>query len=320
MRGFIGTVFGALAAYGCTTLAPSTDTCSDVLCPKSTGQISSTGSSSGSPSPPPPGNWDCLNGLGTQSLPSSSPRVVTYIVPIVDFGTPPSLLSTSTPVIPDLKIQACRSGGLDPAAPVGDAGSVSCLLPLSSMASTPLADAGRPFVYAIPLPSNTDIWLSITASNYIPTAYFFGGQLLGSQDGGPVVQGAAIATLMTETAVGLEQGGGITLDPSKGILALRAVDCDGARAKGVSVRLDDASAMAVGGRGFTLKMDVPKFHDPPDPTDERGVAGFANVGAPYNVDAYGISPEGHHYGDVTVRVNPGQFTLVDIRPSSIVPQ
>lgn len=245
--------------------------------------------------PPTTDEWDCLD-----DTPPAAPAMplpgVAYVVPVVDFANPP------TP-IPGLKIKVCQTGDRD------------CAIPVKSSVTQP--DPMRPFLYRVDLPYGFDGYLDLSAENYIGTEYYFGGIVVGGQDGQASITGEAIPPPTLVTADNLVKDLARSVrDPDKGILAVRTIDCNGKRAAGVTVRLkenlDDALA-------YTLIRNLPVFAVPPRPTDSRGVAGFVNV-RDGTVEVEGVLPDGRTYGSVPVRARANKLTVVEVRPPNLLPR
>jgi hypothetical protein len=150
--------------------------------------------------------------------------------------------------------------------------------------------------------------------------YVFGGPMKGLPDGSSVVYGLTIPLLKESTRDTIYNDLGLsgTADPSRGVLALRTLDCgrsaqgQGVRAKGVRLSAipkappEPAVAWTL---SFSNRATPNKLE-----TDARGVAGFVNM-LPGSVDVEGIAPVGGGtpYGRTTLAVRPGVITLGELR-------
>jgi hypothetical protein len=168
--------------------------------------------------------------------------------------------------------------------------------------------------YGIDLPYGFNGAIRITSPGYIPTEYFFGGPLVGSQDGTldtdgtPLIQGLYITALLLSDAPAFYAAGHLSPIPGTGVFAPRLLDCNGDRAAQAMLSVTEPT-----GDPFTLIQNVPIYHDPPLPTDPRGVTGYANM----TTGAYavaGITPDGIHYGINTPAVIiANTVTILEIR-------
>jgi hypothetical protein len=251
----------------------------------------------------------------TYSTPPASSARVRYDLPIYDFQLASGGKFSPVTVIQSLvgcpgvhALTACLDGG--------------AVIPYA--VAPPVSTAG----YQIDLPYNFDGAIALTAAGYMPTEYFLGGPLLGTagtdggpmldKDGTPVVMGQPIAPILYDTLDELFSGvtvSGVTAmrDPTKGLLVARLLDCNGMRAGGVVLEIQNF--VPSDGLGFTLVNGgyIPQGGQPPPPTEPgRGVSGYANMPpSDYRVDA--IAPSGRHYGLTSVTIVANVLTLLEIR-------
>ena len=251
--------------------------------------------------------WACLR-TGPDPLPpltGAPPTLVVYAVPVWDFT------HTLSPV-PGLQVQACLVGDSDCATPAGQVvGPTTMQVPTGIGSSTVMAP-----VYAIITQYRADIYLRLTAPNYLQEEYYLGGPLLGPRDGAtymgmPLVVGLPVAPITARDADNLASQISQTRVPTAAILAVRTLDCQDKPAAGVTLTLSAPSV------AFSFLTGQALSTDPVLPTDSRAIAGFANIAltTPFvNVVVEGVAPGGTPYGKVNVTVRSGQLTLVDIRP------
>ena len=145
----------------------------------------------------------------------------------------------------------------------------------------------------------------------------------GPPEGGYVVRGLTIPLLKTATRDTIYNDLGLPgpADPTRGVLAIRTLDCrrnsmgpQGTRAAGVRLEAIPAQppAPAVAWTlSFSNRATPNKLE-----TDMRGVAGFVNV-IPGSVDVEAVAPVGPPagliYGRTTLSVRAGVITLAEVR-------
>jgi len=153
--------------------------------------------------------------------------------------------------------------------------------------------------------------LSTNPYGYLPTDYYFGGPLRGD------VVGAGIFVVSDRELALLSTDLGEAYAPDLGLLAVRAVDCNGHPAAGVRIEFEDLhgkpgaswavhDALAVRGVDAVLTP----------PTDESGVAGFTNV-PPGTTQYRALLPDGRSYGESAVRFRPDALTMAEARPNYV---
>lgn len=291
---------------GCSSLDSRSDTAAGLLGvgggqnSATTGGAGSAGAGGGT------GSWGCLEQRPT--LLEQPPERIQYLVGIVDFDSqPPPNTPTS---VPGLQVTVCGSPSCDPPFSAPDVVTVN---PIEGQPS---------YVWMIDFPYNfSNAYLRLTAPNYAPMEYFFGGPLKGPPEGGHVVRGLTIPLLKEATRDTIYNDLGLPgpADPTRGVLAVRTLDCrrsaqgQGQRAAGVRLRAipsaPDAPAVA-----WTLSFSNRATPNKLE-TDARGVAGFVNV-VPGTVDIEGVAPLGDGgtpYGATTLPVRAGVITLAEVR-------
>jgi hypothetical protein len=151
--------------------------------------------------------------------------------------------------------------------------------------------------------------------------YVFGGPMKGPPEGGYVVRGLTIPLLKSSTRDTIYNDLGLpgSADPTRGVLAVRTLDCtrnatgpQGQRAPGVSLRAKPKQPE--GSVAWTLSFSNRATPNKLE-TDARGVAGFVNV-LPGTIDVEGVSPVGAHgtsYGATSLPVRAGVITLAEVR-------
>lgn len=310
----------AFATAGCSAIDPATDTCLNYpgLC-----GISGIGGAGGSEMPPPddggrpPTAWGCLfEPPQPGPPPPTEPGArVNFVIPIADFDSQPSVATA----VPGLNITVCKDPG--------------CAMPAVPPEVTIVNEPPGTPRYVISFPYNfSNGSLRLTAPNYVPMDYPFGGPMVGPPEGGNTWLGLAIGMLTTSRLATLYENLGLTtVDLTRGVLALRTLNClrtaatpfAGVRASDVRVEVlpNEPAPPAVGWSLSNGNVATPNVLI----TDERGVVGFANVPAPfgYRVRAIApVGPEGEGPGTTPypsnglgVQARPGVITLAEIRPS-----
>jgi hypothetical protein len=262
--------------------------------------------SSNLPGPMPP-EWQCLSpGAGLEAPAPMAGQRITYVVPVVDFDTP----NQNAPLaVPNVQLQVCTTAACDP--------------PAGPEVVIQQPDPMRPFLWAINVSAGTEIVsLRATAPGYVPSDYYVGGPMVGPPEGGNQVIGQAFFLLSLAARAGLLSQIGVPLDNTKGILAVRTLNC-----------VRDEIGRSTRAAGVTVDM-LPD--GPPDPavawalsfarqanrdllvTDDRGAAGFANL-EPRSYSVRGRapaptgSPRGTEYGRTTATVRADTITIVEVR-------
>jgi hypothetical protein len=219
-------------------------------------------------------------------LPMPSEQVL-YVVPIADF------LSSQPP--PGLTIGLCRLQDIECTAPT----------PVQPM-PVPMTP---PVVVGIPIPYGFEGYLKLNATDYVPTDYYFSGPMIGSPppQRTAIVRGEAIPMLTQATRENLYGDVMQTRTPGTGILAIRAINCLGARAADVALETLTPGLVDF---GWSLVANLPSGGDPPV-TTTRGVAGFGNV-RPGSVQVQGLMGD-TAFGRNALRVKGDQLTVGEVR-------
>ena len=243
--------------------------------------------------------WRCLGAPPQLPPPVITPERITYVVPIVDFD---SQRGVSAPV-PGLGITVCDSAQCDPPVPACSGVLTPDCVDVQEMAADPS------LLYALSFPYGfDDAVLRLQAPGYADIDYVLGGPMVGSPEGAPVVNGLVIAMPLWTTAQSISLELGSSPSPDQHTLLLRALDCDGQRASGVTVQ----SLKTGQGIPFILSEDARPRRDTLV-TSARGVAGLIAVPSP-KVDVIGMSPSGIEFGGpTTIELRPSVVTVAELR-------
>jgi len=270
--------------------------------------------------PPPDPAWDCLSAPPkAPDPPAKAPDYIAFVVPIFDVAHPPT-------AVPNLKVEACQVSDSDCTAP----------LPAPSYNRMDVSMPGVPlpiptYIIIFPYTPMISWYLKLTTPapadpkalpDYLPFEYYFEGPLIQPNgdplpNGIPAVYGQPITMLSAVDADRFAAGIKLTRDPTAAIIALRAIDCTGTPAAGVGLTLKPKVGIP-----FTFLSSLALSTDPPAPTDDSGILGFANIPLPLpdttsltpSVQLEGINPEGVKFGQIAARIRPGQVTSGEIRP------
>ncbi|MGD0678834.1 MAG: hypothetical protein ABSC94_25800 [Polyangiaceae bacterium] len=244
------------------------------------------------------------------------PETVRYIVPIVDFASVAA--NAPNPLVnpADIVIVACP-GGNCPAT----GGAIAFVPPSPALAAYQI-DLPYNFFGSVLIMSAPDA--SAGAPDYIPTDYFFGGPLVGTRlpdggpllapDGTPVVEGIPITPITYSTLDSFYQGVGGMFDMTKGLLVARLLDCNGNRAAGVTLNVQNPG-MATGYTLYSDYLPVQAVPGQPFPiSDSHGVSGYANLD-PRNYIVSATTPDGKAtYAQMTVAtILANVLTEVELR-------
>jgi hypothetical protein len=239
--------------------------------------------------------WRCID---EQTMPVTvTPARVKYSIPIVDFNSQPS---APTPVV-GLGIKVCTNQRCDPEYPICASDSQQQCVRIS----------GGPVQYVFDFPYGlANGWLQLSAPDYTNMDYILGGPMIGKPDGSLEVTGNVATMVPVTTLEDIYRSVGVDhVDPERGTLAIRILDCLGIRAPGMllSTVVEDPGSVA-----FSLSngnIATPNTLE----TDPRGVAGIVNL-APQAVDVIAITPDGRDYGGpTTINVRPNTITLAELR-------
>jgi hypothetical protein len=264
-----------------------------------------------------PPEWQCLTTPDVRPMQPAAtggmPPRVSYVVPIVDFYTQPG----TTPLeVPGVRVTACEN-------------------PACSVPTTPQVFVQRvpdsPILWGISVPWGFEISLRVEAEGYVPSDYYPGGGIVGvPPDGGMQMVAQPITMLRTEALATLYTQIGLpSVDPAKGILAVRTLNCD-RDMRGTSLRAEGVRIELVSGSPpqpapppedavpWVLTTGSAATNDSDVGTDLRGAAGFANL-LPQTYRVRGIAPapvgsdEGTPYAVASGAVRPGVITVVEAR-------
>jgi hypothetical protein len=285
-----------VATFGCSDLASGSDRLEDPL---------------GAKYP----NWQCLDKAPPAFvLPDPAPPYVAYVAPIFDFANPPT-------AVKDLTVVACQISDSN-CPPGSEVGQVVGPVPFPTVLEG--ASITVP-LYTIVMPFGVSAYLRMTAPGYVRQEYIFGGPLIGTPGGkvtmlengatAAVIAGLPLTLVREKDADSLANQIGLTRDPQRAILAVRTIDCSGVPAAGVTLTLDLAEGVAF---SYLSNLALSPTN-PPQPTDEKGLAGFANISLPNGVPLYtvtleGLGPNGKKYGRRPFAIRPNQMTTGEIRP------
>jgi hypothetical protein len=234
-------------------------------------------------------DWYCL---GTAPVMADRvPGRIQYTVPVVDFD---SQLYAPTPIA-GAQLTVCTSA--------------ACTEPFTDWHQL---DSGSPLLWSLDLPYGlSNAVLRFTAPGYVPMDYVLGGPMIGNPvDGSLVVKGIGIPLLHEEALSALYGEVGLgAFDPSRGVFAVRVLDCNGSRAPDATL---SASAVSPGSVPFSLSNGNLASANS-STTDARGVAGIMNL-LPNTFDVSALSPGGEMVArPTTVNIRPGVVTLAEIR-------
>lgn len=245
---------------------------------------------------------------------TDAPAAIEYRVSVKDF-------QLAIPV-PNLSVKVCIIGDAD------------CTGPLPIAYTKPVAQDPR--IISVMLPFGFQGFLRLNSSGaspaagsdaggvgYVQTEYYFGGPIIGSPTNPAMVHGEDILVPRLDELANFFGDVAATPNPKAGILAVRTIDCNTARAQGVLLNLITTQGVADPGFPFTLRGGLPFRSTPPTPTDMQGVAGFANVEPADKlsftvVSVQGKAPTGDTYpsdaATSSFRIRAGQLTLGELRP------
>ena len=165
---------------------------------------------------------------------------------------------------------------------------------------------------SVEIPGGQNVFLLLTATGTVDTVLYFDGPLYEDQTGG------RIQMLTLPTVLGLATQLQVPLDPTLGVIGIRAHDCNGTIVAGARYTINDTSGTTF---SYTFVNGLPRTDFPPTPgvsttitSDNSPWAGFVNVpgGA---LTIYGVLAEGmREFGTADIQVRPGHMNLVEIRP------
>jgi hypothetical protein len=243
--------------------------------------------------------WQCLHAPRSIPPPATFPERITYLVPIVDFDSQ----RRSPTAVPGLEITVCNGARCDAPLPACAGVLAPDCVGIQQVAADP------PFIYTLSFPYGfADAVLRLQAPGYAGVDYLLGGPMVGTADGAPVVNGLVISMPLWATAEKLSRDVGVSPSPDQRTLTLRALDCDGQRAPGVTVQpLDNEQGIP-----FELSDDTLTRRDTLV-TGARGVGGLIGLPSP-SIDVVGLSPSGIEFGGPTsIELRAGVITLAELR-------
>lgn len=248
----------------------------------------------------PEPEWQCLRAPPGLPPPVAAEGRVIYEVPIVDFDSQQG----APAAVPGLQLTVCNSAQCDPAVPPCAGVLTPDCVDVRQMADDP------PFLYTLSFPHGFEAAvLRLQAPRYASVDYVLGGPMLGSPDGAAVVTGFAIAMPLWATAERISLEMGSPPSPEQRALLLRALDCNGERAAGVTVQTLES---VPGGIPFTLSNASPTRQEMLV-TGARGVAGLIGLPSP-TIDVIGVSPSGLELGGpTTLDLRAGVITVAELR-------
>jgi hypothetical protein len=195
----------------------------------------------------------------------------------------------------------------------------NCESPLPVVASK--VDGAPSSVVQIRLPYGFEAYLRLDAPGYVRTQYYFGGPLLGSEDGSIVVLGEPISMHKSEDLASILEALDVESGADRGILMARTIDCAGALSDGVRLELLNTTgtpwAMLNGVMFSAPDLDVT--------TDVSGVAGFfdvpiggvvveASVRANCTSDSDCSVPAWVTFGRTATLIRPNVISQLEVRP------
>lgn len=248
----------------------------------------------------PEPEWLCLRAPPQVAPPTTTPERVTYVLSIVDFD---SREGGAPATVPGLEVTVCGSARCEPPVPTCAGVLTPDCVGVRQMPADP------PFPHTISFPYGfEDAVLRLQAPGYVGVDYVLGGPMVGRPDGAPVVTGLAISMPLRTTAEKISLDMGSSPSPEQHTLMLRALDCHGQRAAGVTVQaLNDGQGIP-----FILSDDAPVRRETLV-TGARGVAGLIGLPSP-TIDVIGVSPSGVEFGGPTrLSLRPGVITVAELR-------
>jgi hypothetical protein len=304
---------GFLLALGCGSSAEASTTPNEQPGDTPTGAARDNPSDSLTPGNEPPvvvpEEWRCVAEPTLTEAPD--PARVRYTVPIFDFNSK----LTSPTAVRDLQVDVC-SGSCEQTLQ-------RCTTPEPSPDEQcyGVGEDVSPLVLAFDLPfAFSNGILRFSAPGYVALDYVLGGPMMGSPEGDMTVRGLPLS-LFSEQSRALLYGevGVSTVDPTRGMLLVRALNClrqtgplggfEGTRAQDLGIEAMNVEAVA-GAVGFSLSSD---YIATPGAirTEATGVGGFASV-APGAIGVRAQTPGGEI--TTTVRTRPNVITLAELRP------
>lgn len=243
-------------------------------------------------------HWYCLD--EKPEIVEREPGRVTYVMPVVDFNSQPS----SPSPVPDVTMRVCTNAVCMPEFPLCDGEPGQCYN---------VGPGPAPFVMVLDFPYGfVNGILRFQAPDYVDMDYVLGGPMIGTPEGEMQVRSLGITMVPIASRDSIYAQVGVSeVDPDRGTLALRTLDCRGQRASGVLVSPSDGD---VDDPAVAFSLSNNNLATPTSlRTDERGVAGFINL-APQTIDVIGLTPGGEPFvTPTTLNVRSGVITLAELR-------
>jgi len=230
-------------------------------------------------------DWSCL-GQPEPPPPEDYPEYVTYTFPMVEWVT-------NNP-IPGRSIQVCAL--IEPA----------CLRPLTSVVN--IVEGARDV--SVQILAGQNVFLLLKAPGYFDTTLYFDGALYEDQRGG------RIQMLTPDVIGGVAQQAQLPLDPTLGVLAIRAHDCRGTIVGGALYSIDDNPTSIP----YTVVNGLVRADSPAVPavvtsipSDNSPWAGFANVPTT-GITVFGVLVDGmREIGTADIPVRATTVNAVEVR-------
>jgi hypothetical protein len=182
-----------------------------------------------------------------------------------------------------MRIHACTQLDLDCRGPVGGPYEVP---------------AGS--VYDFPLPQGFLGYFRIESAVSLPALYFLPRPVVSDAVGwSPTVVSKDVLAQLGAAA-------GVALAPDAGVIIAAVRDCAGKPLEGISVTASQSQALR-----FYIVNNLPVLNT--TATGAQGAVGFANVPAS-TVALTATTASGRTFPPVSVRVQPGTLSLVELRP------
>ncbi len=298
----LGLALGVVCG-GCSALDPEGTRCGIPVGPPCVGGGGGTdgngGGAGGGGGDPPRTAWSCLTDPYVSDI--ERPPGLGFAMVVVDFNNPMGAMA-----IPGLKIKVCQI--LD----------FPCVEPLPIPVMSEIPGRPPPLIAGGPFPYGFEGYLNFDAPGYLPTEYYFSGELgfnLDPWDGTPPTVVSEPISLPRELRINefFQQltGNPANRNTNSGIIALRTFNCLGQRAAGVSLELQtDTTGTEI---PWVFAGGLPAAGTV---TDKQGVAGFANMSLEMGnvIRVRGVTPNGTRYGDVAINVRPNTLTFAEVRP------